>query len=121
MKHKITLHLEDGELNALKDLLQKAPSGELKAILQRVLEQQDKKKMVQKRVTEVIAEISGFDPDQINRSSELKKDLGMTKYHRRALKAAFQKIAERSGNSKEIKVAECENLGTIDDCIKLIL
>ena len=121
MKHKITLHLEDGELKALEDLLQQSPSSELKTVLERVLAQQDQKKLVQKRVTEVIAEISGFDPEQISRSTHLKNDLGMTKYHRRALKAAFQKIAEKSGNSKEIKVAACENLATVDDCIKLIL
>ncbi|THD68987.1 hypothetical protein E7Z59_01260 [Robertkochia marina] len=121
MKHKITLHLEDGELKALEDLLQQSPSSELKTVLERVLAQQDQKKLVQKRVTEVIAEISGFEPEQINRATHLKNDLGMTKYHRRALKAAFQKIAEKSGSSEEITVAACENLATVDDCIKLIL
>lgn len=121
MKHKITLNLEEGELKALEEILQKSPSEELKKILHEVLEQRDKKKLVLKKVTEVIGEISGFEPEQITRTSQLKKDLGMGKYHRRALKAAFQKIADQTGSGKEIKVMDCENLATVNDCIQLLL
>lgn len=121
MKHKITLHLEDEELKALENLLQETPKGELKTILQQVLDRQDKKKLIQQKVNEVIAEISGFDTDEISRSKHLKTDLGMGKYHRRALKAAFQKISDQSENPKEIKVKDCENLETVNDCIHLLL
>ena len=121
MKHKITLHLEDEEIKALENLIQGAPSGQLKTILQQAIERQDKKKLVRKKVVEVIAEISGFDVGDINRSKQLKNDLGMGKYHRRALKAAFQKITEETGNPKEIKVKDCESLETVDDCIHLLL
>ena len=120
MKQKIYLSLSDNELDKLKTLLDNSSSNELGSILNLPPGKENQEEYIRFYVYKSLADLSGFKTTDFNDKSDLKSDLGLSLYHKRALKNYFQKIVTDLGSSKIILVKECENLVKVNDCIKLL-
>ena len=120
MNQNIYLSLLDIELDKLKTLLEYSPTHDLDENLKLPPGKENQDEYIHFYVYKSLADISGFKPSDFNDNSDLKSELGLSLYHKRALKNYFQKIIEDLGSSKIILVKECENLAKVSDCIKLV-
>ena len=120
MNQNIYLSLTDIELNKLKTLLENSPAHDLNEILKLPPGKENQEEYIHFYVYKSLSDISGFKTSDFNDNSDLKSDLGLSLYHKRALKNYFQKIVEDLDSSKIILVKECENLVKVSDCIKLV-
>jgi hypothetical protein len=120
MKHKIYLSLTDEDLEKLRALVDARESDDLNDLIKMLIEKEDKDKYIRHHVYLALSDISGFEPEKIKDDSDLKFDLGLGLYHKRALKSYFQNIVSALHSEKIITVAECENLKKVKDCLKLV-
>jgi hypothetical protein len=120
MKHKIYLSLSDNDLEKLKALAHSSEQSDLGSMFKLLINKDDKDEYIKHNVYLSLSDISGFDPDDFNDKSDLKLDLGLSLYHKRALKNYFQKIVTDLGSTKLITVKECEELKKVNDCTKLV-
>jgi acyl carrier protein len=75
---------------------------------------------IKEKVIRVIAIISGYDIEYITPEKKLKKDLGMSGYHRKALAPAFIRIAKSYNPDAKITRSQCERLKTVKDAVDLV-
>lgn len=120
MKHKIYLSLTDKDIETLKTLVSARESDNLNSLFKLLIDKEDKDEYIKHNVYLALSDISGFSPDDFNDNSDLKLDLGLSLYHKRALKNYFQKIVYDLGSQKMISVKECEDLKKVNDCLKLV-
>lgn len=120
MKHKIYLSLTDNDIQDLKTLILASESDNLNSIFKLLIDKDDKHEYIRHKVYLALSDISGFEVDDFNDNSDLKLDLGLSLYHKRALKNYFQKIVTDLNSIKTISVKECESLKKVNDCLKLI-
>lgn len=120
MKHKIYLLLTDNDIKVLKILALASESTHLTSLFKLLIDKEDKDKYIKHNVYLALSDISGFETDDFNDNSDLKLDLGLSLYHKRALKNYFQKIARDLNSVKIITVKECEDLKKVSDCLKLV-
>jgi len=120
MKHKIYLSLTDNDIEALKTLVLASESDNLNSLFKLLIDKEDKDEYIKHNVYLALSDISGFETDDFNDNSDLKLDLGLSLYHKRALKNYFQKIVTDLNSVKTITVKECEDLKKVSDCLKLV-
>lgn len=120
MKHKIYLTVAERDLKKLEKIVNDSASDELSDLIKLLIEKDDTDKYIRHHVYLALSDISGFEPEKFNDDSDLKLDLGLGIYHKRALKSYFQHIVLDLGSTKPITVAECERLKTVQDCLKLV-
>lgn len=120
MKHKIYLSLTDNDIEELKSLVFASESKNLNSLFKLIIDKEDKDEYIKHNVYLALSDLSGFEPDDFNENSDLKLDLGLSNYHKRALKNYFQKILTNLNSSKIITLKECEDLKTVNDCLKLL-
>jgi enoyl-[acyl-carrier-protein] reductase (NADH) len=58
--------------------------------------------------------------EELNEDQNLKYDLHLTIYHKRALKSSFENILKEFGSSKTITYDDCEKFEKVSDCIALL-
>lgn len=120
MKHKIYLSLNDSDIETLKTLVLASESNNLNSLLKLLIDKEDKDEYIKHNVYLSLSDISGFEIDDFNDNSDLKLDLGLSLYHKRALKNYFQKIVTDLSSVRTISVKECEDLKKVSDCLKLV-
>jgi hypothetical protein len=120
MKYKIYLSLNDNDIEALKTLVLASESGNLSSQFKLLIDKENKNEYIKHNVYLALSDISGFETDDFNDTSDLKLDLGLTLYHKRALKNYFQKIVTDLNSVKYITVKECEELKIVSDCLNLV-
>ena len=120
MKHKIYLSLTDSDMETLKTIVEESDSANLNSLFKLLIDKQDKDEYIKHNVYLSLSDISGFGTDAFNDNSDLKLDLGLSLYHKRALKNYFKKIVNDLGSLEIITVKECEDLKKVEDCINLI-
>ncbi|WP_158858474.1 hypothetical protein [Lunatibacter salilacus] len=120
MKHKVYLSLTDEDLEKLKAVVESGESDDLNKLIKLLTDKEDKNKYIEHHVYLALSDISGFEPEKFNNDSDLKYDLGLSLYHKRALKNYFQKIIAELDSDKTITVSECEKLKKVNDCLKLV-
>lgn len=120
MKHKIYLSLNDSDIETLKTLVLASESDNLNSLFKLLIDKEDKDGYIKHNVYLSLSDISGFKIDDFNDYSDLKFDLGLSLYHKRALKNSFQKIVTDLNSVKTISVKECEDLKKVSDCLKLV-
>ncbi|HSI76515.1 MAG TPA: hypothetical protein VK957_11480 [Lunatimonas sp.] len=120
MKHKVYLSLTDEDLEKLKAFAESGESDELSAMIKLLTDKKDKAQYIAHQVYLALSDISGFEPDKFNDESDLKYDLGLSLYHKRALKNYFQNIVTELNSDKTITIPECENLKKVKDCLTLV-
>lgn len=120
MKHKIYLSLTDNDIETLKTLIATRESDNLNLLFKLLIDKEDKDEYIKHNVYLALSDISGFGTDDFIDDSDLKLDLGLSLYHKRALKNYFQKIVAELSSLKIITVKECEDLKKVSDCLKLV-
>ncbi len=120
MKHKVYLSLTDEDIEKLRAIVETGKSDELSSLVKLLTDKEDKAKYIEHHVYLALSDISGFEPDKFNDESDLKYDLGLSLYHKRALKNYFQHIVTELDSDKSITVSECEKLKNVKDCINLV-
>jgi len=120
MKHKVYLSLTDEDLEKLKAIGESGESDDLSSLIKLLTDKEDKNKYIAHQVYLALSDISGFEPEKFNDDSDLKYDLGLSLYHKRALKNYFQNIATALDSDKTITVSECEKLIKVKDCLNLV-
>lgn len=120
MSHLEHLKLTEEEILIISEQLNQTNAVELLSKFSRMTTKTDKDNYIKHRVFVTLSEISGISYDRIQESHDLKQDLGLTKYHKRALKKPFQKIVNDLGSQKRINVSECEKLKKVAECIALV-
>jgi len=119
MKHKFYLSLDDNELKSLQALISDE-SNTLNNLFENFINIQDQDAYVKHHVYLSLSDISGFNIDDFDNNSDLKIDLGLSMYHKKALKNYFQKIVKELNSINIITVKECEGLIKVNDCLKLV-
>ena len=112
--------IRDSEVETLKALVEKKESKELNSLFSMLVDRKDSDQYIRHYVYLSLSDISGFSPDLFNDNSDLRFDLGLGLYHKRALKNYFQKIVSDLNSTRIITVKECEDLKKVRDCLKLI-
>jgi hypothetical protein len=120
MKHKIYLSLSDYDLEKLKALVHTSEQSDLSSMFKLLINKDNKDKYIKHNVYLSLSDISGVDTDDFNDNSDLKIDLGLSLYHKRALKNYFQKIVTDLDSTNLITVLECEELKKVSDCTELV-
>ncbi len=120
MKQKIVLSLSKSELSEFRFLVNSSQNDDLKKLVTLLVDRDNPDEYIKRKVYEALSDLSGFDIDEINDSQKLKSDLGLTTYHKKALKGYFLKILSDLGSDKNITVKECEELEKVSDCLKLL-
>jgi len=120
MKHNIHLSVSEQDLDKLKDFANSVASEELKALINLLINKENSEDYIRYHVYLALSDISGFDTDAFNDKSDLKFDLGLGLYHKRALKNYFQKIVDDLKPGKAVLVSECEALKKVGDCLTLV-
>lgn len=120
MKHKIYLSLSDKDIEKLKAIIEARESDSLNILFKLLIDKDDKDKYIKHNVYMALSDLSGFEIGKFNDNSDLKLDLGLSLYHKRALKNYFQNIVTDLGAVKIVSVKECEELKKVSDCLKLV-
>jgi hypothetical protein len=120
MKHRVYLTLTDTEIESLKNLLKSSTNSNLNSLVKLQIEKENKDEYIQHNVYLALSDISGIPTDEISNSNDLKLDLGLSLYHKKALKSYFQNIVNALNSTKKISVTECSDLKKVIDCIKLV-
>lgn len=120
MKHKIYLSLTENDIGKLKALVETNGRSKLTSLVRLLVDKKDKDKYIKHHVYLALSDISGLDPDDFSDMSDLKLNLGLSLYHKRALKNYFQRIVKNLNSVKLITVKECEDLKKVSDCLKLV-
>lgn len=120
MKQKIYLSLNEEELEKLKTILENSPEHQLESVLNLPPAKVNKEEYIRYYVYKSLSDLSGYKTSQIKDENNLKADLGLSLYHKRALKSYFQKILSDLDSPQIILVKECENLAKVKDCINLV-
>jgi hypothetical protein len=76
---------------------------------------------IEKKVIHNVAVVSGFDESGITRRLRLAEDLGFTDDMQGALAPGFKKIARAYKPAATVTKAACKELGTVGDCIDLVV
>jgi hypothetical protein len=123
---KVNLSLSTGDLQLLNELVGAHGSISLKAELAKVTRLSGETETVLDMVCDVLAYVSGKSPAAIEAMAQttdrqdLRYDVGLTTYHKQALKAPFNDIIKKLKYTGHITVEECDALVTIKDCVQLI-
>lgn len=120
MKQKIYLTLTDSDIEALKTLVLTSESNNFNSLFKLLIDKENKDEYIKHYVYLALSDISDFEIDEFDDNSDLKLDLGLSLYHKRALKNYFQKIVTDLNSVKTITVKECEDLKKVSDCLKLV-
>ena len=120
MKQKINLSLSESELSEFRLLVDNSQINGLKNLVALLVDKDNIDEYIKRKVYEALSDLSGFDIDKIKDSQKLKIDLGLSSYHKKALKGYFMKILSDLSSEKIITVKECEDLEKVSDCIKLL-
>jgi hypothetical protein len=75
---------------------------------------------IRSQVIAALAHMSGKMASSIKDTHDLTIELGLTMYHKRALKLPFQRILANLNGTAVITLKECEKLKKVSDCIKLV-
>lgn len=120
MKYKISLLLDEDDINLLIEFSNTTDSVNLKSqiVSQASLIKSDE--YIKHHVYLALADISGKDYSFISDEKSLKTDLGLSLYHKRSLKNYFQKIVSDLNSNKIITVKECEDLIAVKNCLTLV-
>ena len=76
---------------------------------------------LKRKVFHVIAFMSGYDDDYIKLDLDLKSDLGLYSYQRKALAAPFLRITRDYNPKAKIGRGQCEKLKTVKEAVDLVL
>lgn len=121
MNQKVTLFLNESELLELRNFINdESNSQNLNNQIQLSIERNNLEDFVKRKVFEELSSLSGFEIQDIKESQNLKDDLGLRIYHKKALKIPFQRIVWNLNSSGIITVSECASLVTVINCINLI-
>ena len=120
MKRKIYLSVTDSDIDQLKTFLPTLKSDNLNSLFNLLIEKEDVDEYIRHYTYLALSDMSGFEPNDFEDNSDLKFDLGLSLYQKRALKNYFQKVTNDLGSQKNITVKECEDLKKVIDCLKLI-
>ncbi len=120
MNQKIHLSLNEEELAKFRSLIDQSKIKSLQKLVSTVVDKEDQGAFIKRRVFEALSDLSGVDIAKIKVSDRLKNDLGLTFYHKKALKTYFQNILKELGLDRTITISECENLIKVEDCITLV-
>lgn len=120
MGKKITLLYEDNDLPLLQNLVQGAASDTLKKSLAVALGIAAPQDAIKHKAYAALSDISGYDIATINDEQDLTADLGLSSYHKKALKNYFNRILEELGSQNTVTIGECQALKKVKDCTKLI-
>ncbi|WP_025142842.1 hypothetical protein [Pedobacter jeongneungensis] len=120
MKRKIYLSVTDSDIDQLKTFLPALKSENLNSLFNLLIEKENVDEYIRHYTYLALSDMSGFEPNDFKDNSDLKFDLGLSLYQKRALKNYFQKVTNDLGSQKNITVKECEDLKKVIDCLKLI-
>lgn len=119
-RSKIHLSLTESDMMLLKDIVTKRSPDNLNSLLELLVEKEDEDEYIRYNVYLALSDISGYSIDDFEDDTNLKSGLGLSLYHKKALKNYFQSIADDLGFSKVITVRECEELKKVSDCLTLV-
>ncbi|WP_131694665.1 hypothetical protein [Dyadobacter tibetensis] len=120
MVHRINLTLSDAEVKLLLSLIKDTDLEGLKTALNTLAGRADQEAYIRQQVYQALSDLSGYQQEAFNDSSDLKADLGLSNYHKRSLKNYFQNTIESLGSKEVIAVKECETLTKVIDCLNLV-
>jgi len=128
MGNKWAYAFENGEigvvLNVLKHGVDCASFPGNKDLVQSLFDKMSarirKEQYIKHQVFIILSTIGSKKYEELNEDQNLKYDLHLTIYHKRALKGSFEDILKEMGSSKTISYVDCEKLEKVSDCIALL-
>ncbi len=120
MANKLMLHYEDSDLPKLKEFMNGQVSSILQDSFKAAIGAAATEDVVRYKVFTVLANISGYDISTINDQQDLSLNLGLSLYHKKALKIPFNEILAELSSPNTITIGECQVLKKVKDCLKLV-
>lgn len=120
MSNKVYMQLGEEDLELLSSLVKESQSKSLSESFSKTTNRFDEDGYIRYHTFLALSYLSGYNINSFNENSDLKFDLGLTLYQKRALTNAFQGIVKTLQYSKSINPTECEKLTTVQSCIILI-
>ena len=120
MKQKILLSLNKSELSEFRLLVNNSQIHDLKELVTLLIDRENSDEYIKRKVYEALSDLSGFDIDYIEDNHQLKTDLYLNNYHKKALKGYFLRILSDLGSDRIVTVRECEKLEKVSDCVELL-
>lgn len=120
MIKKIYLQLSEEDSELLNLIISKSKSSLLQNLYQKSTDRNDEDNYIRYHTFLALSYMSGYNVNDFDENSDLKFDLGLTIYQKRALTNAFQDIVKSLHYSNNIIPSECEKLKKVSDCITLI-
>lgn len=114
------MQLGEEDLELLSSLVKESQSKSLSESFSKTTNRVDEDGYIRYHTFLALSYLSGYNINSFNENSDLKFDLGLTLYQKRALTNAFQGIVKTLQYSRSIYPTECENLTTVRSCIILI-
>lgn len=114
------MQLGEEDLELLSSLVKESQSKSLSESFSKTTNRVDEDGYIRYHTFLALSYLSGYNINSFNENSDLKFDLGLTLYQKRALTNAFQGIVNTLQYSRSIYPTECENLTTVRSCIILI-
>ncbi|MEC5173428.1 hypothetical protein QF024_002139 [Chryseobacterium nepalense] len=120
MSNKVYMQLSEEDLELLNSLIKENPSQSLFESFRKTTDRLDEDGYIRYHTFLALSYMSGYNINSFNENSDLRFDLGLTFYQKRALTNAFQDIVKAVHYTKNIFPSECEKLTTVGSCIILI-
>lgn len=120
MSSKVYMQLSEEDLELLSSLIKESKSKSLSESFSKTTNRFDEDGYIRYHTFLALSYLSGYNINSFDENSDLKFDLGLTVYQKRALTNAFQGIVKAMHYTKNIFPSECEKLTTVGSCIILI-